>query len=123
MTNSISDSFGSDPAFVQWKIVRGDTARIRIEFYQPDGVTYYDISSWSFNSTAYNIKDGGFTTLTVTAGSGYVDITAPASTTTTWGSGQSSIATEMSFDLQVIVDGDTWTPVVGKITVISDVTR
>ncbi|CAB4242112.1 hypothetical protein UFOVP222_19 [uncultured Caudovirales phage] len=122
MTN-IPDSFGADPAFVQWKIVRGDTARIRIEFYQSDGVTYYDISSWSFVSTAYNIKDGGFTTLTVTAGSGYVDITAPAETTADWGSGQSSIATEMSFDLQVIVDGDTWTPVVGKITVISDVTR
>jgi hypothetical protein len=123
MNNTIPDNFGADPAFVQWKVVRGDTARLRVEFYQNDGVTYYNISTWSFVSTAYNLKDGGFTTLTVTAGSGYVDITAPAATTTTWGTGQSSVATEMSFDLQVIINGDTWTPVVGKITVISDVTR
>ena len=121
--SSIPENFGADPVTLQWKVVRGDTARLRVEFYQTDGVTYYDTSGWSFMSTAYNLKDGGFYTLTVTAGSGYVDITAPATMTTTWGAGQSAISTEMSFDLQVVVNGDTWTPVVGKITVIADVTR
>lgn len=123
MSNStIPENFGADPAFVQWKVVRGDTARIRIEFYQADGATYYDISSWTFTSSAYDLKNGGFDTLTVTAGSGYVDITAPSSITKTWGSGQTSVVTELSFDLQVNISGEIWTPVIGKITVLADVT-
>ena len=122
MTNcDIPDNFGADPAFVQWKVVRGDTARIRIEFYQTDGETFYDISTWTFTSSAYDLKDGGFDTLTVTAGTGYVDITAPATLTKTWGTGQSSIVTEMSFDLQVTINSEIWTPVIGKITVLADV--
>ena len=119
--NSMPDNFGADPAFVQWKVVRGDTARMRIEFYEEDGSTYNDISTWTFVSSAYDLKNGGFDTLTVTAGTGYVDITAPASLTATWGIGQTSIVTEMSFDLQVTIDEEKWTPVIGKITVLADV--
>jgi hypothetical protein len=121
MTNTIPDNFGADPAFVQWKVVRGDTAKIRIEFYQTDGETLYDISTWTFKSSAYDLKDGGFDLLTVTAGTGYVDITAPASLTKTWGLGQSTVVTEMSFDLQVTISSEIWTPVIGKITVLADV--
>lgn len=120
--SNIPENFGADPAFVQWKVVRGDTARIRIEFYQADGETYYDISTWTFTSSAYDLKNGGFDTLTVTAGSGYVDITAPANLTATWGTGQTSVVTELSFDLEVTIDGEVWTPVIGKITVLADVT-
>jgi hypothetical protein len=119
--STIPENFGADPAFVQWKVVRGDTARIRIEFYESDGETYYDISSWTFVSSAYDLKNGGFDTLTVTAGSGYVDITAPANLTATWGTGQTTIVTEMSFDLQVTINSEKWTPVIGKITVLADV--
>jgi len=121
MTNTIPDNFGADPAFVQWKVVRGDTAKIRIEFYQTNGETLYDISTWTFKSSAYDLKDGGFDLLTVTAGTGYVDITAPASLTKTWGTGQSTVVTEMSFDLQVTISSEIWTPVIGKITVLADV--
>ena len=121
MNNTIPDNFGADPAFVQWKVVRGDTAKIRIEFYQTDGTTFYDISTWTFKSSAYDLKDGGFDTLTVTAGTGYVDITAPATLTKTWGLGQSTVVTEMSFDLQVTINSEIWTPVIGKITVLADV--
>jgi hypothetical protein len=121
MTNTIPDNFGADPAFVQWKVVRGDTAKIRIEFYQTDGETLYNISTWTFKSSAYDLKDGGFDLLTVTAGTGYVDITAPASLTKTWGLGQSTVVTEMSFDLQVTINSEIWTPVIGKITVLADV--
>ena len=115
------DNFGADPAFVQWKVVRGDTARIRVEFYQADGSTYYDISTWTFISSAYDLKNGGFDALTVTAGTGYVDITAPSALTKTWGAGQTSIVTELSFDLQVTINSEVWTPVIGKITVLADV--
>jgi hypothetical protein len=121
MTNTIPDNFGADPAFVQWKVVRGDTAKIRIEFYQTDGETFYDISTWTFKSSAYDLKEGGFDVLTVTAGTGYVDIIAPASLTKTWGLGQSTVVTEMSFDLQVTISSEIWTPVIGKITVLADV--
>jgi hypothetical protein len=120
--STMPENFGADPAFVQWKVVRGDTSRIRIEFYQEDGETAYNISTWTFISSAYDLKNGGFDTLTVTAGSGYVDITAPANLTATWGTGQSSIVTELSFDLQVTISGEKWTPVLGKITVLADVT-
>jgi len=122
MTNcAIPDNFGADPASVQWKVVRGDTARIRIEFYETDGETLYNITGWTFVSSAYDLKNGGFDALTVTAGTGYVDITAPASLTKTWGTGQSSVVTELSFDLQVTINSEIWTPVIGKITVLADV--
>jgi hypothetical protein len=119
--SSIPDNFGADPAFVQWKVVRGDTAKIRIEFYETDGETLYNITGWTFLSSAYDLKNGGFDALTVTAGTGYVDITAPASLTKTWGTGQTSIVTELSFDLQVTISSEIWTPVIGKISVLADV--
>ncbi len=119
---SIPDNFGADPAFVQWKVVRGDTSRIRIEFYEADGETAYNIAGWTFLSSAYDLVNGGFDALTVTAGSGYVDITAPANLTATWGTGQTSVVTELSFDLQVTISGEKWTPVLGKITVLADLT-
>ena len=118
---SIPENFGADPASVQWRVVRGDTSKIRVEFYESDETTYYDISTWTFRSTAYDLKNGGFDTLTVTAGTGYVDIVAPASLTKTWGTGQSSVVTELSFDLQVTINSEIWTPVIGKITVLADV--
>lgn len=118
----LPENFGADPAFVQWKVVRGDTARIRIEFYEPDGETYKNISTWTFVSSAYDLKNGGVDSLTVTAGTGYVDITAPANLTATWGTGQSTVVTELSFDLQVTISGEKWTPVIGKIIVLADVT-
>lgn len=118
---SVPENFGADPASIQWKVVRGDTSKIRVEFYEADETTYYDISTWTFVSTAYDLKNGGFDTLTVTAGTGYVDIIAPASLTKTWGTGQASISTELSFDLQVTINSEVWTPVIGKITVLSDV--
>jgi hypothetical protein len=124
MSNSNSHPFklGADPVNLQWKVVRGDTAKIRIEFYQTDGTTYYDTSSWSYASTAYDSKTDTFYTLTTTAGSGFVDITAPSATTDGWGSGQKAIAGELSFDLQVIINSQPWTPVIGTIVVVSDVT-
>lgn len=118
----LPENFGADPAFVQWKVVRGDTARIRIEFYEPDGETYKDISTWTFVSSAYDLKNGGVDSLTVTAGTGFVDIAAPATLTATWGTGQSTVVTELSFDLQVTISGEKWTPVIGKIIVLADVT-
>ena len=123
MSTSIPDSFGASPASVQWKIVRGDTAKLRIEFLNQDEASFYDTSTWTFLSTAYDLKSGDSYSLNTIASAGYVDITATPAVTATWGTTQKSISTELSFDLQVTIDEDTvWTPLIGTIVVLSDVT-
>jgi hypothetical protein len=74
-------------------------------------------------STAYDLKSGDSYSLNTIASAGYVDITATPAVTATWGTTQKSISTELSFDLQVTIDEDTvWTPLIGTIVVLSDVT-
>lgn len=122
MTSSIPDSFGASPASVKWTVVRGDTARIRVEFLNNDESSY-DTSTWTFSSTAYDSKADASYALTVTPGVGYVDITAAPEVTATWGTGSRAIVAELSFDLQVVIDLDTvWTPLIGTIAVLGDVT-
>lgn len=122
MTSTIPDSFGASPASVKWTVVRGDTARIRVEFLNNDE-TSYDTSTWTFLSTAYDPKANQSYTLTVTPGEGYVDITATPETTASWGAGSRTVVAELSFDLQVVIDPDTvWTPLIGTIVVLADVT-
>lgn len=116
--------FGSDPAFVRWQVVRGDTASLRIEFFEDDESTPYDISGWTFESTAYDQLADVLDVLSVEVGTGYVDIVASNTITANWGSGFNSLVAEIPFDLQVTLEDDTiWTPVLGTITVLGDVTR
>lgn len=122
MTSSIPDSFGASPASLKWTVVRGDTARIRVEFLNNDE-SAYDTTTWTYSSTAYDPKSGTSYDLDVTTGEGYVDITASPTITQTWGTGSKSIVAELSFDLQVVIDQDTvWTPLIGTIAVLGDVT-
>ena len=115
--------FGADPARIKWNIVRGDTSPLRIEFLQDDEVTYFDTSGWIYEATSYDPQSDVLDSLEITAGEGYVDILAPASITELWGTGYKSVVTELTFDLQVTIDGDTiWTPVIGTISVIGDIT-
>ena len=61
--------------------------------------------------------------LEITPGNGYVDIMAPASITELWGLGYKTVVTELTFDLQVTIDGETiWTPLIGTISVLGDIT-
>jgi hypothetical protein len=123
MTSSIPESFGAEPAFITWKIVRGDSARLRVEFLQNDETTEYDTSTWTFASTAYDFKGDVLDELDITSAPGYVDIYAAPELTSTWGLGYNTIAAELAFDLQVTIDVDTvWTPIIGTIVVLSDVT-
>jgi len=121
---STNEIYGSDPAYIRWQVVRGDTASLRVEFFEDDEVTPYDISGWAFESTAYDQFDDALDLLTVNVSTGYVDIVAPANITTNWGDGFRSLVAEVPFDLQVTLDDDTvWTPVIGNITVLGDVSR
>jgi hypothetical protein len=115
--------FGADPARIKWQIVRGDTSPLRIEFLEDDETTYFDTSDWTYKATSYDPQSDFLDPLEVTAGPGYVDILAPASITEFWGTGFKSVVTELTFDLQVTIDGETiWTPLIGTISVIGDVT-
>jgi hypothetical protein len=115
--------FGADPARIKWNIVRGDTSPLRVEFLEDDETTYFDTSDWTFEATSYDPQSDVLDSLEVTPGEGYVDIMAPASLTQFWGTGFKSVVTELTFDLQVTIDSDTvWTPLIGSISVIGDIT-
>jgi hypothetical protein len=108
---------------INWKIVRGDTSRLRIEFLENDESSNYDTSDWTYVSTAYNKNTQESYTLEVTPSAGYVDIVAPADVTAEWGSQRTGTVAELDFDLQVTFDDETvWTPVVGVIIVTADIT-
>jgi hypothetical protein len=114
---------GANPAMINWKVVRGDTSRLRIEFLENDEVSGYDTSDWIFESTAYDKATKLSYTLDVIAEPGYVDIVATADVTSEWGVAKSGISAELDFDLQVTFEDDTvWTPVIGVISVSADMT-
>jgi len=115
------DFIGAEPALVKWRVVRGDTATLTIQFYQNDEATFYDTSTWTYLATAYESKADRYDELAVEEHAGYIKITASSEITSTWGVGQKTA--ELSFDLQVTIDEDTvWTPILGTISVLGDVT-
>lgn len=123
MTLCGPEIFGADPVRIKWNVVRGDTSPLRIEFYEDDEVTYFDTTGWEYASTTYDANGDILDELEVTPNDGYVEILAPASLTELWGTGYKSVVSELLFDLQVTIDGETiWTPVLGTITVLGDVT-
>lgn len=118
--------FGANPASVQWNIVRGDTATLNVDFLYDDEITKWNTTSWSYKATAYDPSGDLLDEMLVTATTGSVVITAPASMTLSWGSAYKTVVAELPFDLQVQIsdaDEDTvWTPIVGTIRVLGDIT-
>jgi len=118
------EKHGADPANVQWRVVRGDSATLKIEFFDDDEVTYFDTSTWEYLATAYDSAGDVLDDLPVVAEDGYVEIKISSDITENWGSGFRSVVAEIPFDLQVTIPGTdvtTWTPVIGSICVIGDV--
>lgn len=122
MAACIPDNFGADPANIKWNVVRGDTAILRVEFYNYDESTPFDIDDWEFEASAYDFKADATDTLEIEINSGYVDIIATPDITENWGNGYRNKIAELAFDLQVTIDDRVWTPVVGTISVTGDVT-
>ena len=129
MCNSSIQKYGANPISIKWNIVRGDTAELFIDFLELDEATGFDCSDWTYTATAYDVNGDLLDELTTTASGSSVTITAPASITSNWGTAYKTIVAELLFDLQVVIDGgsgdanDTiWTPIVGTISVIGDVT-
>lgn len=119
---TIKDQFGQKPIHLKWNVVRGDTAKLKVEFLENDETTYFDISDWSFASSAYDAKGDVVDELDVDVNEGYVEIIAPSDITETWGEGFSSVIAELAFDLEVTTTDEIWTPVIGTIVVAADIT-
>ena len=121
------EKYGASPANIQWTVVRGDSATLKVEFFEDDEVTAWDTDGWTFLSTAYDPTGAVLDALTVTDEMGYVTISIPSEVTTNWGTQYKSVTAELPFDLQVTIPGgsgeeDTiWTPVVGTICVLGNV--
>tara|TARA_B110000259_G_scaffold185611_1_gene235023 strand:+ start:4561 stop:4947 length:387 start_codon:yes stop_codon:yes gene_type:complete len=114
---------GANPAIVQWSVIRGDTSELRFDFYENDEITLFDTSGWTYLASAYDFKGEVVDELTVVAGDGYVNVIATPEITALWGTGYGKVVAELAFDLQVTIDGTTvWTPVIGTISVLGDVT-
>lgn len=122
MTNLSPDQFGLSPANIKWNVVRGDTAELLVEFLQNDEATGFDMSDWSFAATSYDFRGDVLDELEVEVVSNGVKIIAPADITQFWGNGYGSVVAELAFDLQAISGERVWTPVIGTIRVVADVT-
>lgn len=123
MTTCEPEFFGADPSNIKWNVVRGDTAELKIEFYENDEVTPYDTTGWEYAASAYDFRGDVVDELTVVPGVGYATILIEPEISSLWGEGYRSSVAELAFDLEVTVDADTvWTPVIGTISVIADVT-
>jgi hypothetical protein len=118
---ALQEFFGSDPARVTWKIVRGDTSAIKVSFLQDDETTPYSTTGWDFVSVAYDPKTDSEFELETSMASNVLTITAPSDVTVEWGSTYGSVVAELLFDLQVDTGTEIWTPIVGTISVVGDV--
>jgi hypothetical protein len=129
MCAPIIEKFGATPANIQWTVVRGDTATLLVEFLEDDEVTGFDTSDWTYTATAYDPVGDLLDNLAVEVDGHTATITAPASITSNWGTAYKQVAAELKFDLQVTIEGGSgadadmvWTPVLGTICVLSDIT-
>jgi hypothetical protein len=118
---ALQEFFGSDPARVTWKIVRGDTSSIKVSFLQDNETTPYSTVGWDFVSIAYDPKTDSEFELETSFASNVLTITAPSDVTVEWGSTYGSVVAELLFDLQVDTGTQIWTPIVGTISVVGDV--
>lgn len=121
MSSCEPEIFGADPVTIRWNVVRGDTSTIRVDFLNDDETTSLDTDGWSFLASAYDRKTDILDELEVDAFDGYAIVTAPAEITSLWGTTYGGTVAELSFDLEITIDETVWTPVIGTISVIGDV--
>jgi len=117
----MQDQFGQKPISFKWNVVRGDTAKLRIDFLQNDETTAFNISTWDIISSAYDTKGEVVDELEVTKYSGYIEVVAPSDITENWGVGWATVVAELAFDVEVTIGNEIWTPVIGTIVVAADI--
>ena len=119
--------YGADPASVQWKVVRGDTASLEVEFLEIDETTPFDTDGWTYKATSYDPTGSVLDDLPVTATTGVATITVDPCITEKWGTAYKTVVAELPFDLQITItaasgEPTVWTPVIGTICVLGDIT-
>ena len=119
--------YGADPANVQWKVVRGDTASLEVEFLEIDETTPFDTDGWTYKATSYDATGSVLDDLPVTATTGVATITVDPCITEKWGTAYKTVVAELPFDLQITIpaasgEPTVWTPVIGTICVLGDIT-
>lgn len=126
MCSPTIEKFGATPANIQWTVVRGDSASFTVSLLENDEVTEFDTEGWTYSATAYDPVSDVLDDLPVTIEGSVITITASPEVTSNWGNRYKPVVAELSFDLQAVVpDGNstiTWTPVIGTICVLGDVT-
>jgi hypothetical protein len=115
------ETFGAIPTNIRWNAVRGDTANLLVEFFESDETTYIDISDWEFVATAFDQSTGTIYELEVLLEDGAANIVAEPDITSSWGTGVGQRVAELTFDLQVTIGDVVWTPVIGNISVVGDI--
>lgn len=115
--------YGSKPMTIDWRIVRGDTSTLKVEFLENDEATFWDNSGWQYVATAYDKFGDALDELTITVDEGFILVTAPSDVTANWGNTFGEIVAELRFDVEVTIPTEdiVWTPIVGTITVLGDV--
>ena len=126
------EQYGAEPVNVQWKVVRGSNGSLTIDFLEIDETTAFDTAGWTYKATSYDPLGNVLDDLPVEATTGSVTISVDSCITENWGTGYKNIVAELPFDLQVTIPGisvsgseteDTiWTPVIGTICVLGNVT-
>lgn len=120
------NQYGTEPINVQWKVVRGNTAILEVDFLEADETTGWDTDGWTYKATAYDPQGNVLDDLPIEAEGSSLALVVPASTTDRWGTAYASIVAELQFDVRVTIPGDNcdtvWTPIVGTICVIGNVT-
>jgi len=102
-------------------MVRGDDAKISLQFLDTDGVTPLDTSGWTYSAV---VKAATLESLTILPGSNStITLHAPKAKTATWGVAPAGgVPEEFPFDLQVTKSDTTvWTPLIGTVRVLPDV--
>jgi hypothetical protein len=126
MCSPTIEKFGATPANIQWTVVRGDSASFTVSLLENDEVTEFDTEDWTYAATAYDPTSDFLDELSVSVEGSVITVSASADLTANWGTKYSSVVAELSFDLQATIpDGNstlTWTPVIGTICVLGDVT-
>jgi hypothetical protein len=129
MCTPTTEKLGATPANVQWTVVRGDSSTLSVQFLEDDEVSGWDIGSWAFLATAYDVTGDILDELAVTVSGHTATIFISADITKNWGTKYTSVVAELPFDLQATIPAESgdpedtiWTPVLGTICVLGDIT-
>jgi hypothetical protein len=126
------EKYGAEPVNIQWKVVRGNTAVLNIDFLEADESTEWDTTGWTYKATSYDPQGNVLDSLPIEATTGSITLTVPSSTTDKWGTSYASVVAELQFDVRVTIPDQevsgsspcdiVWTPVIGTICVLGNVT-